>query len=158
MRLLERMRRWLNYEYTKFKIDTSGIERAETKFPCSICGEKTEHSCSNCKVDLGLCVFVCEKFHCRTKHEDHCVFHLQKKILARDQYAATLAGITGIISPDGLVTCLCCGKKYDIEKYIPKESKQATLVCAECREPMELYPHPQYGWKMPVIMSRERPN
>jgi len=64
----------------------------------------------------------------------------------------------GIISPDGAVNCLCCGKKYDIEKYIPRESKQATLVCAECREPMELYPHPQYGWGMPVIMSRERPN
>ena len=57
----------------------------------------------------------------------------------------------------GFVKCLYCGEEYSILKYLPRSSTQSTLVCAECREAMELYPHPRYGWGLPIVVSRERP-
>lgn len=36
---------------------------------CSVCGEQTDLACSDCKIDNGEIVYVCQKTACRDKHE-----------------------------------------------------------------------------------------
>lgn len=40
-----------------------------TKAPCVICGEPTIWACSDCRIDTGRSVHVCEKTECKDRHE-----------------------------------------------------------------------------------------
>lgn len=37
--------------------------------PCIVCGEATILACSDCAIDTGKSVHVCEKSECRDAHE-----------------------------------------------------------------------------------------
>jgi len=49
------------------------------KAPCEICGTPTIYACSDCKIDTGVSVHVCEKTFCQTQHDkkfgspSHCL-------------------------------------------------------------------------------------
>ena len=60
----------------------------------------------------------------------------------------------------GIVKCLGCGKEYALLDYLPGSSVSASMVCSDslCRMPMELFPDPHYGWGLPKVLPRERPN
>ena len=40
-----------------------------TKAPCINCGEETIYACSDCRIDTGKSVHICEKPSCRDEHE-----------------------------------------------------------------------------------------
>lgn len=47
---------------------------------CSICSEPTKVCCSDCRIDLRTCVYVCTKITCQNMHALKCPHELKKKI------------------------------------------------------------------------------
>jgi hypothetical protein len=39
---------------------------------CVVCGDLTEWACSDCAIDTGSTVHVCNKTKCRDIHEETC--------------------------------------------------------------------------------------
>ena len=49
--------------------------------PCSICGELTVWACSDCQINTGKTVNVCNKSACRDAHEAAAECHAEAKKL-----------------------------------------------------------------------------
>lgn len=50
---------------------------------CYICGDATMFACSDCRIDFGVSIHVCEKPSCRDEHEKKCSFALRRRYEAQ---------------------------------------------------------------------------
>jgi hypothetical protein len=47
---------------------------------CHVCGQQTLYACSDCRIDFGVTVYVCNKKECRDAHEQKCPAALLRTI------------------------------------------------------------------------------
>lgn len=67
-------------------------------------------------------------------------------------------GWPALVERDYGVCCPICKTRYEILDTLPMGAIQATVVCSArgCGEMMEVYPHPYFGWRKPIVEYRER--
>lgn len=44
----------------------------DTQKRCRVCGDHTFYACSNCQINLGATIYVCQRSECRNEHEKKC--------------------------------------------------------------------------------------
>lgn len=110
---------------------------------CEGCGELTDMACSDCQIDLGATVLVCEKSSCRDRHELHIHGPRNKRKLEQDGREAAGQGDTRAeqIKVSGDVPVLAYGHPYwqcpnnekHALKFTSRELRCVTLWCETCR-------------------------
>jgi hypothetical protein len=60
----------------------------DAKKVCHVCGEQTLWACSDCRINLGTTVYVCQKAKCRDEHEKKCGERLDERVKYLDGIVA----------------------------------------------------------------------
>lgn len=49
---------------------------------CHVCGANTLWACSDCRIDFGVTIYVCNTKGCHNAHEEKCPARLREKLTA----------------------------------------------------------------------------
>lgn len=52
----------------------------DAKKRCHGCGNQTLYACSDCRIDFGVTVYVCNAAKCRNAHEEKCSARLRAEL------------------------------------------------------------------------------
>jgi hypothetical protein len=65
---------------SEFKEEKRCCTSCDAKRLCHVCGNTTQMACSDCRIDLGVTIYVCAKTACRDTHETKCAHSLKQQL------------------------------------------------------------------------------
>lgn len=72
----------MNLKRAKYVEERRCCTICNEKNRCHICKIQTLQACSDCRIDLNVTVYVCEKKECRDFHESKCSYWLREALRA----------------------------------------------------------------------------
>lgn len=91
----------------------------DAKKTCHICGQQTLMACSDCRIDFGISIYVCNKPECQKKHESKCP---NSFLAERDELVKLLKRNLERMK---LINGDDCGKEFCPNHLLIKETEQA---------------------------------